>query len=143
MKKQKPWNDEAGNPLNEVALKIAARTWDRKTWEQYLKSLEFTPRPDEEVSYENIQRVENRAICSLADLQPNSDDLSDELLEGVKTAINELPPRERVTVEAEFFLETRQKDIAKEFNVSRTMVRKIRKSAFTTLSKKLAKYRND
>lgn len=140
MKNKKPWIGNDGKPLTTEALKVTSKEWSPATWEAYLITLEHNPRSDEEVSYRNMETIESVASGRLSDLLPNSDHLSEELLEDVKVAVEKLPKKKRVVIEQKIYLDKGQRTIASELKISRAYVQKIRKSAIKTLAKKLKKY---
>lgn len=141
MKNRKPWIGNDGKPLTVETLKIISKEWSPETWEAYLVSLEHNPRSDNEVSYRNLETIESAANGSLKDLLPNSNHLSDELLDDVKAAIEKLPKKKRIVIEQKLYLGKGQQTIADELKISRAYTRKLRKSAMKTLAKKLEKYR--
>ncbi len=141
MKTQKPWNDENGKPLSDAALKEVSRGWSAETWNAYLDSRESRGHEENECSMGDLSILDDRALMSLADLLPNSDHLSEELLDDVKRAIEELPKRERVVMEEDLYLGKSQRNIAEKLGVSRASVQKIRTKSFGRLAQKLSKHR--
>lgn len=140
MKNRKPWIGQNGKPLTTEALKILSKEWTPEIWESYLTSLESNPRRDEEVSFERMDTIESIASATLSDLLPNSDHLTSELLEDVKTAIEKLPKKKRIVIEQNIYLGKGQRTIAADLKISRAYVQKIRKSAMKTLGEKLKKH---
>ncbi len=138
MKKLKPWTDENGNPLSDTALKEASRGWSAETWNAYLDSLERHTHEENECSMSDLSIIDDLELKSLADLQPNTDHLSDEFLEAVKQSIEELPPLERFVMEEELYGGKSQRTIAQVLGCSRAWVQKIRKKAHSLLAEKLS-----
>lgn len=142
MKMQKPWTDENGNLLSDGKLRAASAGWSQEIWNEYLATLEYTPRSDEEVCIGSSESLDSFATSTFADLLPSSIQLSDELLEDMKRAIEELPPLERFVMEEGLYGGKSQRTIAMNLGCSRAWVQKIRKKAFDLLAKKLAKHRS-
>jgi RNA polymerase sigma factor (sigma-70 family) len=142
MKKQKPWMDKNGKALSTRALKKVSRNWDQETWTAYLDSCENHAFEENECNVSDLSMIDDLRLEALAEYLPNSDQLSDELLDDVKEAIEQLPKRERFVMEEQIYLEKSQRSIASEINVSRRMVRNIRKKSLATLAPKLAKHRS-
>lgn len=142
MKKQKPWTDENGKPLSDEALREVACGWDAEMWNAYLESLESRSHEENEHNFGDLSIIDDLGSKSLVSLQPDTDHLSDELLDDVKVAIEELPTRERFAMEEELYLGKSQRNTASELNVSRATVQKIRKKSFKKLAVKLSKHRS-
>jgi len=56
--KQKPWQDQWGNPLPDAELKAISQNWNAKEWEVYLKSTEGNLKEKTGKKWDTLQKVE-------------------------------------------------------------------------------------
>lgn len=77
----------------------------------------------------------------IRDLKKNPEEkiLFSELSESIKTAIKNLPPRERELIESKFFNDKKLREISDEFNLSPSRISRIIQSGLNKIRKELVK----
>ncbi len=146
--------DKYNRSYLSTAIKWAIRNEIRRRYKWYVlkNQKENNIILDEENQY-NIREAVYRTILSvdemaegdnptqIKDLKRNPEEkiIFAELSEHIKTAIKNLPPRERELIEYKFFQDKKLREISDEFNLSPSRISRIIQSGLNKIRKELVK----
>lgn len=130
----KPWLNSKGHPLEEHEIKEVSKSWDQRTWERYLDSLNGTLSDQQLKPYEYDYLSENMSSTCWDLSQSNADDETKDFVAGL---LKTLTPLQQKIIQMNFWEGRSEHSIAQELRVSRTTVQTIKKRIFRKLARRL------
>ncbi len=142
------------NTYLSTAIKWAIRNEVRRRYKWYtLKNKSEDEPEDKETSEAELRADVYKNILSIDELQdaevptqikskdktPEENITFSELKQGILTAMEKLPPREKELIEYKFFKEKKLREIAEEFNISQSRISRIIQAGLDRIKKDLAK----
>lgn len=118
-----PWLDIHGRTLPDDVLKIESKSWNEKTWDTYLKTIE-TPISESLTSATSFQAALDSGN-SINDFLATATDPSTQ--EKVRSALQQLTPRQSSIIKMTYWSGMSERKIASTLGVSRSSVKTTKK----------------
>jgi RNA polymerase sigma factor (sigma-70 family) len=138
---KKPWLKSDGSKLTEKELNATSRYWTPLNWQEYLQTLEFEE--DQHVITLKAYKVLESAPCGeLKDLLPDSTNLTDEVLDLVRFALEShiLNEREREVLHLIYWQGQSESEISEHLKTSIANFKKIKIKARSKIKRILEAY---
>ena len=144
MRRRKPWEDEEGNVLPDHELRRVSRSWGKKTWGAYLKTIEGR---QTDLMVRNFEKVLLMHDAEVAAEMPDDSGLS-EVWESidpclVREALSELTYKQRKLIELVVLRGLSVTDVADEIGSTRPATSRLLRRALNHLKESLLEKTSD
>lgn len=133
-KSRKPWNDKEGRRLPLDELRAVSQTWNRATWNDYLRSIESPLIEELPDDFEAVLRDYEKRQAETYEPECEEKELGFQKLDA---AIVELPSIERAIIQGIFWDGLSLRDLTHAYGFSRNTLRKRYEKALELLREKM------